>query len=524
MKAESIFLKEWLATDKSPSQLPISAVCNSRCIFCSNQLNPFPITRNIFRDLEDIKLQLTLMPPQYTGPIRLSDSLPGRIAEGEAFLHPQFFKIIELVRRRFISNLLCFTTNGSMLDESFLKELARFRPIELAVAIHSTRPELLARIFSMNERAAGGSIRSLELISKYHFQLIGVMVILPAICGWNDIERSYANFVRHGARSMILWWPGYTIRTPGKIVQELKCPLAAFTDFAERMRKTHKIPLLPHPDMAAALDLPLSKIMALTLQGNIRNGAGPYRRVLWLTSEAAAERLAAGIAKQASAFPNQHDVFPVKNLTYGGNIFCAGLLMVADFIAAGKEALARRPDTELILIPDMPFDSLLMDLSGRPAYQIAEQLAKCAWVVGGAGSFNSLLGRGFLKTADSRLDQVKRTMKIFNSAWAPGADPGKSLECVRSFPLRTSAGSLSRARYRRLILQERLRRPARREPIGQRFEFLDNDHALCLETWPTRDAAVTSNKWVFLVKNGKDWKIERTMDASADALASPAGR
>ncbi len=178
MKEDSIFFKEWLATNKSPNQLPISAVCNSHCIFCSNHLNPFPIEKNIFRDIEDIKLQLSLMPPQYPDPIRMSDSLPGRISEGEAFLHPAFFKILELVRRRFLTNILCFTTNGSMLDEPFLKELARFRPIEITVSMHSTRPELWARIFGKKESAIHQAICSLELIKKYHLDLIGAIVPL----------------------------------------------------------------------------------------------------------------------------------------------------------------------------------------------------------------------------------------------------------------------------------------------------------------------------------------------------------
>jgi len=126
--ADSIFLSEWLAGNRPPNQLPISAVCNSHCIFCSNRLNPFPVATGLFRDMADVKHQLSLM-PAHRDPIRLSDSLPGRIAEGEAFLHPQFFEILSLIRHKFVGNTLCFTTNASMLDEPFLKKLAAYRPI-----------------------------------------------------------------------------------------------------------------------------------------------------------------------------------------------------------------------------------------------------------------------------------------------------------------------------------------------------------------------------------------------------------
>jgi MoaA/NifB/PqqE/SkfB family radical SAM enzyme len=142
----SIFLKEWLASNRYNNQLPISAVCNSRCLFCSNKLNPFPVATGMFRDVADIKFQLSLM-PLHQNPVRMSDSLPGRIAEGEAFLHPRFFDILKLVRRKYPTNTLCFTTNGTMLDEAFLKELAKFRPVEVTVSLHSTQPALWARIF-----------------------------------------------------------------------------------------------------------------------------------------------------------------------------------------------------------------------------------------------------------------------------------------------------------------------------------------------------------------------------------------
>ena len=142
---DSIFFREWLASGRPLNQLPISAVCNSRCIFCSNDLNPFPVARGLFRDVEDVKLQLALMDEHYREPIRLSDSLPGRIAEGEAFLHPQFFEILRLIRRKFPTNLLCFTTNGSMLDEAFVNELSRYRPIEITLSMHSTKTRSVGR-------------------------------------------------------------------------------------------------------------------------------------------------------------------------------------------------------------------------------------------------------------------------------------------------------------------------------------------------------------------------------------------
>lgn len=516
MKQESIFFKEWLAIDRHPGQLPISSVCNYRCIFCSNYQNPFPITKNIFREIEDIKMQLCLMPAQYAGPIRMSDALPGRISEGEAFLHPQFFQILELVRRRFLTNVLCFTTNGSMLDEPFLERLARFRPIEIMVSLHSTRPELWARIFGRSAELAGRAIRSPALIRKYGLALAGAIVTLPEICGWPDIERSYASFVAQGAKLMMIWWPGWTQRTPPERLKDLECSLEKFEAFAAKMRNKYKVPLIVCPETKAPLNLPVKRIMASTMRGNIKTGGGPYREVLWLSSEAVLERLTDILKAQAPAFSNRHIVAPVKNVSYGGNIICAGLLMVNDFIVAGKQALDRWPETELILIPETPFDTLLLDLEGTPAYRIAEDLNKPVWIVTPEGGFNSLLGRGFLKADDTPLDRLKRTMKIFNSAWADEGQAEKSRDLIAAFPLPTSRGMITRRRFAEFLRKERNALLSRGRPLNQRFELLDELHALCLEQWPAPDRDAPLNKWTFLARKGEQWKIERIACGTKD--------
>ena len=126
---EATFFEEWLAAGQPPEQLSISAVCNARCLFCSNRMNPYPIRQNVFREIEDVKLQLSLGSANYEGGIYMSDSLPGRISEGEAFLHPRFLEILTLVREKFLTNRLHFTTNASLLDELLVRKLEPFRPV-----------------------------------------------------------------------------------------------------------------------------------------------------------------------------------------------------------------------------------------------------------------------------------------------------------------------------------------------------------------------------------------------------------
>jgi len=504
----SIFLKEWLASNRYNNQLPISAVCNSRCLFCSNKLNPFPVATGMFRDVEDIKFQLSLM-PLHQNPVRMSDSLPGRIAEGEAFLHPRFFDILKLVRRKYPTNTLCFTTNGTMLDEAFLKELAKFRPVEVTVSLHSTQPALWARIFGKSEKEAATAIRSVKLMAERRLDLIGTVVPLPKVCGWDDIARTYAYLAESGAKSMILYWPGWTVQTPPEVVRDMEWPMDEGMDFAERMRTAHKAPLVSFPDMRAPLRLPFKTILKNTLKGNLVTMCGPYRSVLWLVSEAAYARMEEQVPSQAreASITNNHRFAAVKNRSYGGNIICGGLLMVDDFVAAGREALGRWPDTDLVLVPKIPFDNLYQDLMENPAYRIAEELKRTVWVVHEDGSYNPLLSKPYFAKGDAPFEELDKVMKEFNAAFEDEAYLDKALDLVDGWPVTTSWGVLDRAGLSEALRREKQALPENKRPLSQTFYLLDKTQAQCIETWPTQDDSVNCRRWTFLAKRDGRWRV-----------------
>jgi uncharacterized Fe-S cluster-containing radical SAM superfamily protein len=502
---DSIFFREWLASGQPSNQLPISAVCNSHCLFCSNNLNPFPISRGLFRDVEDIKLQLSLMSSGIRHPIRMSDCTPGRIAEGEAFLHPEFFKILSLVRRKFPVNRLCFTTNGTMLDESFVKELSRYKPIEITLSIHSTHPDLWARICGKPPTSAKKAIGALDLLRQYKIDFAGSIVPLPGVCGWEDIERTFATFVSRGAQAMILWWPGYSVCSTPDAVSQMDYPLAEFLRFAERMHARHGKPITAYPHVSAGLALEVDRILSATRKGNVKNSLGSYRRVLWLTSEAAHGKIKGAIDRSADDEGNGHIAYPVRNGTYGGNIIVAGLLMVEDFVRAGKEALSEYPEAELVLVPKAPFDAHGRDLTGNPAYRIAEELQRPVWVLSDRGDVDRLLERAFERKEDTPAAPVKQVMERFNLAWQDATRIDASLDLIDAFPVKTPWGLLTREELRDAILRSKEGFSDGAVPITQASRLLDNVHALCSERQQGREGSVL--RWTFLLKRKGGWRI-----------------
>lgn len=504
----SIFFQEWLAAGHPPEQISISSVCNARCLFCSNRMNPFPVKQNVFRDIEDIKLQLSLCSANHEGAIYMSDSLPGRISEGEAFLHPRFFEILALVREKFLTNRLHFTTNASLLDEPFVRKLAAFRPVEINISLHSAQPKLWARIFRSAEKQARKALAAPALLKAHGIDFTGTMVPLPRVCGWDDLEETFDFLVEAGARSVILWWPGFSVRTPAELKKQIECPWDEFEDFLNRMQgKYPNFPITPQPDPLEPRRLPVRRIMHFTLQGNLKTSGGAFREVLWLVSEAAYPEISGTVAQLAADAPNAHRVFPVPNRSYGGNIRVSGLLMVSDFLAAGREALARWPSTDLVLIPKMAFDAFFRDLRKIPAYRIPEVLERTTWMVFENGSFLSLKGRSFVtpqKALQKTFEKILRHLD--ESMRSDRFDDVSAL--VAAFPIPTSEGFLKKKDFR-----EYLRRAKNGIPEGAAvekrvFEKLDDHRVVCMEDWPTADPSVSVTRWSFFKKEGPAWKLE----------------
>jgi len=505
---EAVFFQEWLAAGQPPEQLSISSVCNARCLFCSNRMNPFPVRQNVFREIEDVKLQLSLGSANYDGGIYMSDSLPGRISEGEAFLHPRFFDILTLVREKFLTNRLHFTTNASLLDEPFVRKLAPFRPFEINISLHSTQPRLWSRIFQRPQRLAHIALKSLCLLKKHHIDFTGTIVPLPRICGWDDLENTFAFLVGEGAKSIILWWPGFSEKTPAALKKEIECPWDEFEDFVKRMREKYpKFQIFSQPNLLEPRKLPIKRIMNFTLQGNLKTYGGAYRQVLWLVSEAAYPEISGLVAQFSQNVPNEHHVFPVKNRSYGGNIQVSGLLMVSDFLAAGREALQRWPAADLVLVPKMAFDAFFRDLQKMPALKIPEILGRTTWLVFEKGSFLSLRGRGFVKPGNDPQKTFEKMLKFIDeSIRTDKFDAVSSL--VAAFPIPTSEGLLKKSEFRGFLQRAKKCLSAYAVFEKRVFEKLDDNRLLCMEDWPTEDPSNVFSRWFFFRKMENKWKLE----------------
>ena len=376
----NFFLREWLVHGACSSRLPISSVCDCHCIYCCNDSNPFFMCRNVFRNIDDIKLQLELMEP-HDEEIRLNDSMCIRIAEGEAFIHPHFFEILKLVRKKYKTNTLSFVTNGSMLSKEFVEKLSFYRPIQISISIHTTQPRLWAYVYGSSHRKANIAIKSLEIMKKFQIDLSASIITMPNILGWDDIEKTYNFLCSFEIEKIELSRPTYTKCTPHHIVKKLKCPLNEFLSFSRKMSSKYPIQNFPRINITAPSSLPIKEIMKKTVSSTFDNNTKYYRNVLWLCSQASYKTIKKKVFEYSGCTSNIHYVVPVRNITFGGNVVVSGHLLVEDYVRAGTQYIKNLSNLDLVLVPKRPFDELFRDITRVNVLEISNRLQKPVWVI-----------------------------------------------------------------------------------------------------------------------------------------------
>jgi wyosine [tRNA(Phe)-imidazoG37] synthetase (radical SAM superfamily) len=335
-------------------QIQISSICNAKCIFCSNDQNPFEVKRCSFRPLEEIE-KVVWAASDIRGSIQLNESLPGRISEGEAFLHPDFDTIMRVIRNKF-KNEIKITTNGSLLTEDFIKHLEEFNPLEITISFPTIDKEHWKESFTLlNDHHYNIVVNSFLHLSNHNIKVFANIVPMPSWLGWNELEETF-KFLSTRVQYIHVYAPGYTKHS--KIIDKLKydkMELSLFlNDMSIKYGFTYQWELDPRLVLGINYDLITNNIMMSYKDGN--------RNFLWLTSTSAKERFEILLEKLCVGVPINNIILEVKNDIYGGNIECSGLWMIQDVDKALVNYLNNNPHPDQIFLPKNFLDMYGFDL------------------------------------------------------------------------------------------------------------------------------------------------------------------
>jgi uncharacterized Fe-S cluster-containing radical SAM superfamily protein len=343
------------------NSINISSVCNGSCFFCSNKWNPFEIHKGLFCSLDYVYKALDFIDDRFE--LRLSDTLPGRLSEGEVFLHPQFFEILNLIRERFPYIIIDITTNGTLLTKDFIDKLKIYKPLHIRISYHSNNPSNWSKLLGLDEDKYYIVKNAIDQLVNEEISIGFNIVTMPNLVGYEDIDKTMGYLSQYPSNSFQLWFPGHTKYTPVKIVEKMLYDKNEMKSFVQKMTKKHKLMFLFSPSLR-----PLN-FTPITIINNIR---WLYKNVYWLFSEEAFKDNSLLLTKLNKYEPlTVNNSIMVKNESYGGNITVSGLLMVEDFKRVMKKILLEK-NVDCFILPRNAFDSMNNDISGTSNYELKQ--------------------------------------------------------------------------------------------------------------------------------------------------------
>lgn len=323
LKNFSDYWLENMATNYN-NQLQITSACDAKCAYCSNESNAFETLLTKFRDIKEIE-KVLYATPYINGPIILNESLPGRISEGEALIHPKFFDILKLIRRKF-NNPIALTTSGSRFTPETLEKLSHYLPVEVTMSVPSTTREYWTELFKLKDRHFDNAMNSFDLMKQHGIFYQVNMTPMPAYVGYNDVEKTIRFVAEKGVKHIQLYTPGYTKFTPPEILDRMKFDKEEMSQFIRDMSYKYGIvinwPLDPNTSLLINYDSIMNQLKQFVFNG--------VERSYWFTSTAAIDRFHKKIAEFTRTIPHQVVVVEVKNYNYGGNIEASGLWVIKD--------------------------------------------------------------------------------------------------------------------------------------------------------------------------------------------------
>lgn len=344
------------------NNIAISSVCNCKCLFCSNEQNPFETKRPGFISRENFIKQLYYLSQKDVRNISLSDVLPGTISEGEAFFHPLFKEFVIMIRETLpAGTIINITTNGGMLTDELIDFLRKHNPVRVSISIPSFNKEYWFKMFGVSNEIyynnAVGAFRKMGCNAS--------IVALPALTGWDDLENTIATLDSYHVGEVKILHPGYTRYTPNN--DFLKYATATSTEelheFTLRMKEKYSISIMEFSsseancnNVAVNYDARISEIF-----NQVRG-----KTVLWCTSKAAHSFIKNKITSIAADYRFNNIITTVENKAYGGNIRCAGLLTIDDIL----EETSKYEFDVAVLPPPYYLNKLGEDLLGKSVADI----------------------------------------------------------------------------------------------------------------------------------------------------------
>lgn len=413
--------------------LTLTTSCAAACVFCSHHQNPKEVEAYYVNNLTKEEAENLVEFLDKDSKITIGESAT-RICEGEPFAFDYLMDILKLIRTKYPDTPIQITTSGIYLDEAILKELQAIKNIELNISLNSSSSEGRKKLYGgkdhMQAVAAlkmlkdyyirfNGSIvamphvvgwEDLEQTISYMSDCgaASIRVFVPGYTKYTRISlpddninkelEAMAKAMQRKANTPVIVEPtevdnldavvgGIISDSPAYIAGLKTGDIVAAVNGKQvysRVDAYNKLFAASKPEVSFIRN---EKLMSCIIDKDKNSSSGlifnydidpedadrirrtvrkfDSKKCLMLVS-----KLGYGIMSKVLEDYKELEVKVAVNNFFGGNIICAGLLVLEDIEAALKQQ-DKLP--EVMFLPEIMFDEKGRDLTGRHYMELEEK-------------------------------------------------------------------------------------------------------------------------------------------------------
>ena len=120
--------------------------------------------------------------------------------------------MLKMLRAALPKTMLAITTNGTLLTEKVIRELAALTPLELTVSPNSATPQ--GRRILMHDEAPNRALQAVDGLARHDLPFHGSLVAMPHLVGFEDIKETVFSWHGMGLLQYGFFCPGYTKFAP----------------------------------------------------------------------------------------------------------------------------------------------------------------------------------------------------------------------------------------------------------------------------------------------------------------------
>lgn len=230
--------------------LPITSVCNVRCVFCSHRQNPPEVKSYRIPPLSIQQIRQAIEFMDAAKPVVIGESVT-KIMEGEPLTHPDLLTIMAEIRKLMPKTPIQLTTNGNLLTIQMADSLRKFAPITVNLSLNSCSEDNRRKI--MGDKLAQQGIAAAKVLQQSNIPYHGSIVAMPHVTGWQDLEQTIIYLAQHGAQTVRVFLPGYSKLAPPELHFDLTLWKQLRAKVAQ-LRQRVNIPITCEPEKLTDLN------------------------------------------------------------------------------------------------------------------------------------------------------------------------------------------------------------------------------------------------------------------------------